>query len=343
MVFDQEDQQKKEPAVPYRHLMAHEREVIGQLAAAGHTLSAIATIVGRSTSTISREIRRNSLSLGERSGHLYIAFEAQNLALQRRKQAPRRRRFSDALLRAEVERRLRERWSPEQISAVLKRDGKPVSHETIYAHVQRDYSDGGTLHRLLRRRHRRRRKRCVSRHSRLTSRLSIHQRPAAVEQRIEPGHWEGDTVVGRGGRIVTLVERVSRYLVAIKVPDGRSDNVIPAIRRRMRRLPMELRRTLTTDNGGEFAGHLKLTRSLGLAVYFADPHSPWQRGTNENVNGLLRQFIPKGSDFTEISRQRLAQVVQLLNNRPRKVLGYQAPAAVLRKPPDPPSNVALQS
>ena len=329
--------------MPYRHLTPHEREVIGQMASAGESLAAIGAVVNRHKSTISREIRRNSVSLGEGVGRLYLAFEAQHLAQRRRHDAQRKLKLDDERLRERVHQYLRQAWSPEQITKVLKQEDRQLSHETIYAHIQRDFHAGGKLYRFLRRRHRERCKRCSHRRSRIVGRVSIHERPKEVEQRIEPGHWEGDTLLGPGGRIVTLVERVSRYLIAIKVADGRSATVIQAIRGRLRRLPADLRRTLTTDNGSEFSEHWRLRKRLGLAVYFADPHSPWQRGSNENANGLLRQFIPKGSDLRELSRQRLAQMVKLLNNRPRKVLNYQTPATVLRKPPDIPRSVALQT
>ena len=329
--------------MPYVHLTPGEREVIAHLAASGESFGSIAGVLERHKATISREIRRNSIDLGGGQGRVYIGFEAVNIARDRQRGRKRELKLDDEGLRERIEKRLKETWSPEQISKVLKGEGVEVSHETIYAHVQRDFFAGGQLYRGLRRRHRLRRKRCVRHASRIVGRVSIHDRPREVEDRLELGHWEGDTVVGHGGRIVTLVERASRYLVAIKVRDGRSSTVIGAIKRRMRRLPGELLGTLTTDNGSEFAGHAELTRRLGMAVYFADPHSPWQRGTNENTNGLLRQFVPKSSDFSALSRQRLAQAVRLLNNRPRKVLNYQTPVAALRKPPGNLRAVALQT
>lgn len=329
--------------MPYVHLTAGEREVIAQLAGSGEPFSEIARLLRRDKSTISREVRRNSIHLGPGQGSVYIGCEATSIARERQQHRKRKLKLADSKLRERVERDLKATWSPEQISSVLKQEGIRVSHETIYAHAQRDFVAGGKLYRYLRRRHRLRRKRCVSRASRIVGRVSIHDRPAEVEDRLALGHWEGDTLFGEGGRVVSLVERVSRYLVAIKVRNGRTRGVIGAITRRMRRLPAELRRSLTLDNGSEFAAHRALTRSLGIQVYFADPHSPWQRGTNENTNGLLRQFVPKGSDFTELSRQRLAQAVRLLNNRPRKVLNYQTPVAVLLRRPENLPVVALQT
>lgn len=322
--------------MPYVHLTLIERELIARDAAAGRSASQIGRRLGRHRSTITRELQRNSLRCPGGSGSFYLPADAQSQAERRRAQAPRPHKLDHVPLRQEVHRRLQARHSPEQIAGALAREyaqdpAMQLSHECLYGYIHRDFQQGGEFYRHLRQHRPKRRPRCTRRQSRIPHRRSIHERPPEVEDKSQAGHWESDSVVGKGARIITHVERTSGFLLTRLVPDGSSRALNHATVRAFGRLPDTLCRSLTSDNGPEFAGHEALTRRSGLQVYFADPHAPWQRGLNENTNGLLRQFFPKGSDFTAISPQRLAWVTWLINNRPRKRLNYQTPAAVLSK------------
>jgi IS30 family transposase len=210
-----------------------------------------------------------------------------------------------------------------------------VSAEQIYQWVFSDARGGGELYRHLRRAHRRRRQQARLARARrsLPGRVGIEQRPALVAQRARFGDWEGDTIEGRKGSgvIATYVERKSGYLLAVKLASKHADELARQSLQLFRRLPKRLRRTLTYDNGREFARFKHIERGSGLAVYFADPYAPWQRGCNENLNGLLRQYFPKGSDFHLIDPGRLAYIVRQLNNRARKRLAYRTPAEVLQR------------
>jgi transposase, IS30 family len=210
-----------------------------------------------------------------------------------------------------------------------------VSHETIYAYIYAQ--PRGELRQLLigalRQAHKTRlpRRRGQDRRGRLRDMVSIHERPAEVLGRQVPGHWEGDLLKGAGNAsaVGTLVERKSRFLLLAKVDGTDAESVLDGFSRRMRTLPAGLRQTLTYDQGKEMARHLELAHRLRLRVYFADPHSPWQRPTNENTNGLLRQYLPKGSDFSAMSQRRLTQIATALNTRPRKCLGFFTPEEVM--------------
>ncbi len=208
-----------------------------------------------------------------------------------------------------------------------------VAPETIYQWAFRDAVDGGELYRCLRRRHRKRRKqgRYGAGRGLIPGRVSIHERPGRVDGRRHYGDWEGDVVAGKqgSGGLVTLVERKSRYLSAAKLTSGKAPSVAQSLTRLLAPLPKRLCRTLTLDNGKEFAAFKDLEAEPGIKVYFADPYSAWQRGSNENTNGLLRQYIPKGCDMKAISPHRLAEAVRTLNDRPRKCLGYKTPREVM--------------
>jgi IS30 family transposase len=322
--------------MPYTHLTLIERELLAREAAAGQSASAIGRLLGRHRTTITRELKRNSLACPGGSGRFYLASDAQSHSELRRANAPRPHKLEHEELRQEVDRRLRAAHSPEQIAGALRVEypEDPAMHlslESIYGFVHQDYRQGGKLYLHLRQRRPKRRPRCCKRKSRIPNRRSIHHRPPEVQARSQAGHWESDSVVGVGGRIITHVERSSGFVLTRLVPDGTSRQLNNATVRAFADLPEELCRSLTCDNGSEFAGHEALSRRSGLQIYFADPHSPWQRGLNENTNGLLRQFFPKGSDFTRVSPQRLAWATWLINNRPRKRLNYQTPAALLLK------------
>ena len=234
--------------------------------------------------------------------------------------------------------RLRRDWSPEQIAGRLRRDHGPdrrmrISHETIYQWIYRDAEDDGTLFDHLRRRHRRRRKqgRYGAGRGLIPGRVSIAERPAIVQRRARFGDWEGDTLEGarsKGG-IASLVERKSRYVLAAPLCDKSAAVMAAQAGKALKWLPRCMRQTLTVDNGKEFAAFRTIEKQTGVNVYFADPYSAWQRGCNENTNGLLRQYFPKGSDLSGLNRFALASAVKRLNHRPRKCLGYQSPHEVL--------------
>jgi IS30 family transposase len=247
----------------------------------------------------------------------------------------------NARLRGWVQARLEERWSPEQISVMLEREfpGEPemrVSHETIYQAV---YVQGrGALRRELAaclrtgRALRRPRRKEGERRGRIRGMVMISERPAEAADRAVPGHWEGDLIIGKNGRsaIGTLVERSTRFVMLLHLPAGHdAAAVAQAMTGAMATLPAQLRRSLTWDQGWEMTAHAQITLATGLPVYFCDPHSPWQRGSNENTNGLLRQYFPKGTDLSAHSRQHLDVVAAELNARPRKTLGWRTPAQAL--------------
>jgi len=308
-------------------LTPQERERLSLLQAQGHNQAQIARALGRHRSTISRELRRNHAG-----GH-YSALAAQRQAEARRRQRPLTPKIERPDINEEVRRGLAQYWSPQQIAGRLRRDfpGQPrrhVSHQTIYAwiaaHPYRDH-----WQQFLR--HAGRKHSGPEKRGKIVAPVRVADRPAAANERLRFGDWEGDTVVSRGrkGGVVTVVERRSRYTVIEKVRDLKADTVGAALRRSLADLPRQLRRTLTLDNGKEFAGHQELAARLKLDIYFADPYAAWQRGTIENTNGLLRQFFPKGTDFSNVRRPEVHQAQELLNHRPRKCLAYRTPAEVL--------------
>jgi IS30 family transposase len=246
----------------------------------------------------------------------------------------------NARLRGWVQDRLRERWSPEQVSVMLAREfpGEPemrVSHETIYQAI---YVQGrGALRRELAaclrtgRALRRPRRKADQRRGRIKDMVMISARPAEAEDRAVPGHWEGDLIIGTGSSAIgTLVERSTRFVLLLHLPAGHdAAAVAAAMTGAMAALPVQLRRSLTWDQGKEMAGHAQISLAAGLDIYFCDPHSPWQRGSNENTNGLLRQYFPKGTSLKVHSREHLEEVAAELNARPRKTLGWKTPAQAL--------------
>ena len=339
-----------------RYLSEDERVLIADLHQGGLSSRAIAEQVRRSPSTVSRELARNSGSDGR-----YGAGLAQRLATARRRRARARRLEVDQVLRAFVQQCLDRRWSPEQISHALSVQfpddpTRQLAPESLY---QALYASKPVLQRTLRvRRWRRRRRphRCADarRVGRLaTPMVMIDQRPAAVADRVQVGHWEGDLIMGPGNRsaIGTLVERSTRALMLLHLPHGRTAAAVrDALVEVFTALPGGLRRSLTWDQGKELSAHADLTRTLGLPVYFCEPHSPWQRGSNENMNGLLRDYFPKGTDLARHSAADLSHVAAELNNRPRKTLAWASPTDLIaphlapeRQPiASPPKTVVLQ-
>lgn len=312
-----------------------DREELSRGLVAGDSLRHIAGRLGRVVSTLSREVERN----GGRTA--YRACHAETSAARRARRPKPAKLALHSRLRREVERRLLERWSPQQIAARLVYDYPDdptmrVSHETIYRtlFVQARGALRKELTACLRTQRTQRRSQKRTEHSgtgRLRDMVRITERPSEAEDRAVPGHWEGDLLMGKGGKsaIGTLVERSSRYVVLVPLPDGRTaPHVRVALTRQLTRLPAELRRTLTWDQGKEMAEHVRFSVDTNIDVYFCDPHSPWQRGSNENTNGLLRQYFPKTADLSAYSRADLAAVARQLNTRPRQTLGWKKPAEV---------------
>jgi len=317
----------------YTHLTAKDRYVISHLHSQ-MSYREIARRLGRHHTTISREIKRNK---PPHSTYWYYFIE-RDVELKRHR-ARSFRRQSHLPLVEYVEDKLKLDWPPEAISARLRLDypndeRMRVSHETIYRWVYLVAMEGGNLHQHLRRRHKKRRRqtRYGSGRRFIAGRVSISQRPPIVDSRERFGDWEGDTLEGRKGcgHLATHVERKRRFLVAAKLADKRAATMTQATTASFWRLPKALRHTLTVDNGKEFSRFKELEAKTGLTVYFADPYAAWQRGTNENTNGILRHYFPKGFDFTTIAEEELELVVKQINNRPRKCLDYRTPAEVMR-------------
>jgi IS30 family transposase len=313
-----------------RVLQSNEREEISRGVAAGTSVRALARQLARAPSTISREVRRH----GGRAG--YRACTADAAAWQRARRPKPCRLARHARLRHHVAAKLQQRWSPEQIAAWLKRTypdtaAMQVSHETIYRTLfvqSRGVFKRELLQHLRRRQSMRRPRRAPAGASGpLADAVSIAARPASVEDRAVPGHWEGDLLTGTiHSQIATLVERQSRYVMLVRMPTKEASEVARILARQIRTLPGALRRSLTWDRGRELAAHRAFTVATDVQVYFCDPHSPWQRGSNENTNGLLRQYFPRGTDFSRISQAELNRVAKELNERPRKTLDWQTPA-----------------
>jgi transposase, IS30 family len=292
-----------------------------------------AGVIGRAVSTVSREVAAN----GGRGD--YRAWVAHREA-GRRARRPKKPKLACARLAAQVTAWLEEWWSPEEIAQRLQLEFPDdpmmrVSHETIYQSlfVQGRGELRRELHRCLRtgRAQRRPRNRLESRGG-IPNKVMISERPAEADDRAVPGHWEGDLIIGQNGRsaVGTLVERTSRYVVLLHLPDGREANKVnDAMKHAITTLPNELLRTITWDQGKEMSSHAKFTVDTGIQVYFCDPHSPWQRGSNENTNGLLRQYMPKGTDLSVHTAEDLARFARSLNNRPRKTLGFMKPSEKL--------------
>ena len=319
-----------------RYLSVAEREEIAVGRAAGQSLRVIAARLGRAPSTVSREVRRNSNVKGA-----YRALAAQGQAQWRASRPKTARLAGNAELRGWVQGKLERHWSPEQISVMLKaefadRSEMRVSHETIYQSI---YVQGrGALRRELAaclrtgRALRKPRRKAGERRGRIKDMVLISERPPEVADRAVPGHWEGDLIIGAGNKsaIGTLVERSSRFVLLLHLPGGHGPApVAAAMTEAMGGLPDAIRRSLTWDQGHEMARHAQIAVDADLDIYFCDPHSPWQRGSNENTNGLLRQYFPKGTDLAVHSREHLQQVADELNSRPRKTLGWKTPAQAL--------------
>jgi len=309
-----------------------EREEISRGLAAGLSMGAIASKLGRVTSTVSREINRN----GGRDR--YRATEADQRAWDRARRAKQCKLAMNGPLARRVAAKLKQNWSPEQIASWLKAEYRgdkdnQVSHETIYQSLfiqaRGALKKELTAH-LRSQRTIRRSKHAKSKgvgHGQLKDIVSIRERPASVEERAVPGHWEGDLIAGsKNTHIATLVERKTRYVMLAKVNSRDTKTVIKALIKQSKKLPKELYKSLTWDRGKELADHKEFSLATDIKVYFCDPRSPWQRGSNENTNGLLRQYFPKRTDLSVHSQAHLNKVARQLNERPRKTLGFRTPA-----------------
>ncbi len=309
-----------------------EREVISRGVTAHRSARSIAKLLGRSPSTVSREMSRNG------GYDRYRAAQADEQAWVRARRPKRCKLANSPRLRQTVARKLRLNWSPQQIAGWLKRahpedEFYRVSHETIYRSLfvqARGVLKKELLGHLRSKRTIRRSKRAGlngDRRGQIKDIVSISQRPAAVEDRAVPGHWEGDLLAGsKNSYIATLVERHTRYVMLAKVTNKDTQTVVSALIKQAKRLPNELYKSLTWDRGKELADHRRFTLATNINVYFCDPQSPWQRGSNENTNGLLRQYFPKGTDLSVYSQTQLNKAARQLNERPRETLKYETPA-----------------
>lgn len=315
----------------YSHLTQSEREEISRGLASGATFQAIAQRLGRSKGTVHREVVRNA---PDRDG--YRSVEAGSAARQRASRPRRPRKLAAGPLWERVVSLLRLGWSPEQVAGRLRRDypedmSMRASHETIYLALY--IMPRGELRRdllaLMRRGHktRRPRGRGADRRGKIPDMVSIHERPEEVEDRSVPGHWEGDLIKGarNASAVGTLVERTTRLTILARLDGATAHEARLGFQRRFRRVPKPLRKSLTYDQGKEMAEHQTLSENLKIRVFFADPHSPWQRGTMENTNGLLRQYLPKGKDLSQFSQRDLNTIADRLNTRPRKTLNFDTP------------------
>ena len=317
---------------PRLALTLAEREEISRAVVAGHSLRSIAASLGRAPSTISRELNRNG---GEER---YRASQADQAAWDRARRPKTCKLAQNRTLARIVAGKLQLEWSPQQIAGWLKRtypddDNGQVSHETIYRSLfiqARGALKKELLQHLRRTRGMRRSRHHTMKtdnHGRITDTVSISERPATVEDRAVPGHWEGDLLFGsKNSQIATLVERQTRYVMLVKVDGKDTETVINALIKHAHKLPQELYQSLTWDRGKEMADHKRFTLATDIKVYFCDPQNPWQRGSNENTNGLLRQYFPKGIDISSYSQAKLNAVARRLNERPRKTLNYETPA-----------------
>ena len=325
----------------YTRLADQERESISRGLAQHKSIRQLARELNRSPSTISREIRRNKGKSGYRA---FSASRRAKAAASSRKRGKRKIEKQEGLL-SYVTEKLQREWSPQEISKRLKIEyawdmNMQVSHEAIYQYIY--VLPRGELKQLLikglrqERKHRRPQKRGDTTETRgkIANMLSIEERPAEVAERSVPGHWEGDLILGKykHSALGTLVERTTRYTILVPLGEHKdAASVREAYAEAFKSLPAELKKSLTYDQGKEMSEHEQFTIDTGIQVYFAHPGSPWERGTNENTNGLIRQYFPKGTDFTQVSKEQILEVQRKLNDRPRRALGYLKPDEVINQ------------
>jgi IS30 family transposase len=320
----------------YTHLTEPERVCIFHQQMAQFSNAEMARRLKRHRATIGRELKRFHRHPSWPYYRRYFPDAADHLARERRARPRGFRWTKHRPLLAYVLRRLRQEWSPQQIAGRIRMDFPDdpkmrVSHQSIYSYIRANRQAGGSLFKRLRQSCKLRRKPYGTgpRRCRIPDRVGIEQRPKAAESRRQKGHWEADTMLGRNGRLATCVERKSRYVVISRLAGGRACQFNAAAIRCFKKIPARWRKTFTTDNGSEFVEHQELGSRLGFKTFFANPYSSWERGTNENTNGLIRQYLPKRIDLSQVSYQRVARIAAKLNNRPRKCLAYRTPAEVL--------------
>lgn len=310
----------------YRQLTLPQRYEIFALKKAGHSQVAIAGLVGVHASTVSRELRRNKSQTG------YYAQAAHRQSQQRRLQSRGPTKWTRRYQQL-VESKLRQQWSPEQIADWLQQTQRvSLSHERIYQYLRADRLAGGNWHKQLRRRlGLRRARRSIAYKGKIIQRVSIDQRPSIVDDKSRIGDWEADLMLGGqgGGALLTVVERKSRWTCMARLPSKQSEVVAEALINLLRPYKKQVE-TVTVDNGNEFAQHVNVSKALQASVYFAHPYCAWQRGLNENTNGLLRQYFPKGTNFKSIRQAKLDQIQKQLNQRPRKGLGFLTPQQIFQ-------------
>jgi IS30 family transposase len=316
----------------YRHLSLTERDRITELKSDGMSLRKIAEQLGRSPSTLSRELQRNATPAYK----VYLSHRAHDRAVTRKQEAGVRPRLKDDRIVSYVRTRLAEGWSPELIAGRISHEirGIAISHEAIYQYIYHPKTEGREeLIGCLVRSHRKRKKKGFGRKERKTkipNRIPIEERPLSADNRSWFGHWEGDSLVSRESlaALNSLVERKSRLLFLTRLARKTAEQTSDAVIERLQGLPEGARRTLTLDNGSENSRHEDITEAIGTRCYFARPYASWQRGSNEQVNGLIRRYFPKGTDFGKVTDEQVASVESMINNRPRKCLGYKTPLEV---------------
>lgn len=312
----------------YKQLTIDERDLIAVHYANGFSLSEIAKMLNRNKSTISRELTRNSA----KQTKVYLPQQAQNRAQKRKKQAATKEELKCHKIRNFVKNKLKEGWSPQIIAGELSLDPSnlKISHESIYLYIYKKRPD---LVQYLARSHKKRFRRVPKsnkKNNRIPNRISIDQRPKEINDRSEFGHWESDTVVSKQSKVAlsVTIERLSKLVKIKKIKQNNADMFSRAIIRRMKILPACARRSITYDNGSENAQHEFINDQLNTDSYFCNPYHSWEKGSVENVNGLIRRFLPKKTDFAKITHKRIKEIESLLNNRPRKCLGFKTPIQV---------------
>lgn len=323
----------------YKRLSLEEREEISRMLAQNCSLNEIAKSLGRYVSTISREV-----AAGSCNKYTYRAGQAQRRAERnaKRRKKDKRLLYDRPQLRQYIHQKLRQKWSPAQIAKELKKDypldaTMHIAPETIYTYLY--VLPRGSLKKELlsclrqNRKRRHKQSRGVKMERKIEAMFSIEERPKEVADRTIPGHWEGDLIIGKNNRsaLGTLVERTTRTTILVPVKNREAEVVAKAFAQEVKRLPQQMRLSMTYDQGREMASHKLFTKITGIKVYFAHPRSPWERGTNENTNGLIRQFFPKGTDFNKVSRKEIKKAQYLLNGRPRQALNFQKPYEVFNQ------------
>lgn len=311
----------------YTHFTSDERDALQVLMTMEIGMDLVARMIGKHPSSIYREKARNS------SHTIYISGKANGFAVHRRRRSRSSPVRNNAQLMRCVEKLLKKELSPDEIVGRIKLEGRHpdwhISHETIYQHVYDQARKGNDLRKHLRQGHKRRHKRSLVKDRRgiIPDRVFIDNRPAIVDKKTRRGDWEGDTIEGaqKKGYVATWAERSKRYLVAYRLDHKSAASLVEGAKKAFRNIPKQFRKTFTVDNGKEFARHKELAKALGGKVYFAHPYHSWERGLNENTNGLIRQYLPKNRSLVDLTQKELDRIVRRLNNRPRKCLGYRTP------------------